>query len=428
VLIPALIALYKNWDTVQTYLQQGLAKIQFAFKWLGSVIEEGLVVAFNTVKAAGATLVDFIFGNILRGIGKMLEVMGQLPFVGEMFQAASAKVTGLGNAIGNIAEETRRSSAAAIAAAHAKQDATEAELKNTLAAIDTESRARRAAIEEQKRENEETVANEEETQAQITEIKKQALEDQNKTLQERLAEIPLTEQQIQSQQMEQFTSYLNQRMELEQLDNEEKVAWLEEQQKMLMESNIINGEEKIALTKAINDKIYEEEEKLKKAKLKLMSEQLTAVNTFFKGIGDMAALASQKSIGLAVLEKAMAVAQAGINSALAFTKALAEVPYPYNFVAAAGVLATGLAQQIKIISTPLPSAETGGRFIVPDGVGSDSRLMRVNQGEEVDITPRGMTGFNEQQHITVQIDRDVIFDVVNDGIRSGDILLAAVNY
>jgi hypothetical protein len=87
-----------------------------------------------------------------------------------------------------------------------------------------------------------------------------------------------------------------------------------------------------------------------------------------------------------------------------------------------------LAQQAKIISTPIPSAETGGRFVVPNAVGSDSRLMRVNPGEEIDVTPRGMAGFNGTQNITVQIDRQVIFDVVNDGIRSNDILIAAVNF
>jgi Flp pilus assembly pilin Flp len=106
VLIPALIALYKNWDTVQTYLEQGIARIQYAFSWLGSVIKEGLVVAFNTVKSAAVSLVDFIYGNIIRAVGNLLEVMGKLPFVGDLFLEASRKVSALGNAIGNLAEET----------------------------------------------------------------------------------------------------------------------------------------------------------------------------------------------------------------------------------------------------------------------------------------------------------------------------------
>jgi hypothetical protein len=88
----------------------------------------------------------------------------------------------------------------------------------------------------------------------------------------------------------------------------------------------------------------------------------------------------------------------------------------------------GIAQQIKIMSTAIPSAETGGRFIVPNSVGSESSLMRVNSGEEVNVTPRGMVGSDATQNIIVQLDKQTLFDVVNDGIRSGDVLIAALNY
>jgi hypothetical protein len=439
VLIPALIYLYKNWDTVSTYLQQGLARIQFAFKWLASVIEEGLVVAFNSVKAAAVTFVDFIYGNIIRAVGNMLEVMGKLPFVGDLFLAASDKVKTLGNAIGNLANDTRQASADAIQAAHDKQDATQAELETTLAAIDAEAQARRAAIEEQKKQNEEAVEGEKQTQGQINAIKSESGEAQIKTLLEQLKEIPLTEQQIQQEQIEQFKSFLQQRMDsqLEQQllsseseieAGEAKIEWLEEQKQIMLEMATEEGSEKVALEQTFNNMILEEDRKLKNAQQKIMNEKLKASGTFFQGIEDLAGLASEKSIGLLVLEKAAASAQALINSYLAFTNALAEVPYPFNYAAAAGVLASGIAQQVKIISTAIPSAETGGRFIVPHSVGSDSSLMRVNSDEEVEITPRGMTGYNNTQNIVVQIEKQTIFDVINEGIRSGDVLIAAVNY
>jgi tape measure domain-containing protein len=439
VLIPALIYLYKNWDTVQTYLQQGLARLQFAFKWLGSVIEEGLVVAFNTVKAAGASLLDFIIGNLLSGIANMLEVMGKLPFVGDLFQAASQKVDSLSNAIGNMAEETKRASAEAIQAAHDKQDATQAELENTLAAIDAKAQARRAAIEEQKKQNEENneaiIESEIVKQEQLNELR----EGEAATLAERLNAILLTEQQIQNQQIQQLQRTLQQRMALElaqQLESEnseitageKKIAWLEEQKTKVLKALKVEGGDKVALEKAFNNMILEEDTKLKNAQEKLMKEKLSASTTFFKGISDLAGLASGKSIGLLIVEKAAASAQAAINSYLAFTNALASVPFPFNAAAAAGVLASGLAQQAKILSTSIPSAETGGRFIVPNSAGSDSALMKVNQGEEVNITPRGMAGFTGTQNITVQIEKQTIFDVVNNGIRSGDILIMATNY
>jgi hypothetical protein len=507
VLIPALIALYKNWDTVSTYLQQGIARIQFAFKWLGSVIEEGLVVAFNTVKSAAVTLVDFIHGNIIRAVGNMLEIFGKLPFVGDLFLEASNKVKTLGNAIGNLAEETKQSSRDAIQAAHDKQNATEAELNTTLSTIDKEAQARRRAIEEQKKNNQELSTNVEtinndivkdtiETQSEISDIVEEGTKGATTkitTLLDKLGLIPITESQLLGEQLNQINSFLDQRLNLERLNGEERIAWLQEQQEKILALETISDEEKYAATIAINDRIKEEEEKLIEEKIesftnflnerleqeqldgeeritwlkeqseqlkeidnlnanervalekvmaakilseetklkdsqqKLLNEKLKATSQFFKGIEDLASVASEKSIGLLIMEKAAASAQALINSYLAFTNALATVPFPFNYVAAAGVLASGIAQQVKILSTPIPSAETGGRFIVPNGVGSDSQIMRVNPGEEIDVTPRGMVG-NNSQNIIVQIDKQPIFDIVNDGIRSGDILIQAANF
>jgi hypothetical protein len=441
VLIPALIALYRNWDTVQTYLQQGLARLQYAFKWLGSVIEEGLVVAFNSVKAAGASLLDFIIGNILRGVGTMLEVMGKLPFVGDLFSAASDKVNSLGDAIENMAEETKKASAEAIQAAHEKQNATQAELKNTLASVDAEARARRAAIEEQKNLNEELNEeqqrlneeqrrlNEEAVQNEADKIEKIEEEEVHvATLAEKLKVISFNEQQTQNQQIEQFQQFLEQRMELEKVKDEEKIEWVKEQRALVLELETFSGEERTALEKAVNNTIFNEDKKLKDAQEKLNQQKLRATADFFSEMSDLAELGAEKNIGLLIVSKAAASAQAAINSYLAFTNALATVPYPFNIAAAAGVLASGIASQIKIISTAIPSAETGGRFVVPNSVGSDNTLMKVNSGEEINVIPRGMTGFNRSQNVIVQIDKEVIFNVVNDGIAGGDILIKATNY
>jgi len=78
-------------------------------------------------------------------------------------------------------------------------------------------------------------------------------------------------------------------------------------------------------------------------------------------------------------------------------------------------------------STPIPSAETGGRFIVPNMPPVnrvDSALMRVNPGEEVNVTPRGSNSDMGNAHYTFVINDQVIFDIVTRGIRSGDIVLA----
>ena len=120
----------------------------------------------------------------------------------------------------------------------------------------------------------------------------------------------------------------------------------------------------------------------------------------------------------------LAATQAGINSFLAFTKVLAEAPWPVNAIAAASTLVTGLAAQAKIWSTSIPTtAETGARFMVPDnGAGRvDGTLMRVNPGERVDVTPRGMSGDGDVTQHIFKVDSQTIFDVVNRGLRSGEI-------
>jgi hypothetical protein len=432
VLIPALIALYRNWDTVQTYLQQGVARLEFAFKWFGSVIKEGLVVAFNTVKSAAVTLVDFIYGNIIRAVGNMLEVMGRLPFVGDLFLAAADKVKGLGNAIGNLAEETRRASDEAIQAAHDEQNATEEALRSKLSSIDEAARARiseleerRAQIAEEQQLTTEAAEAEYERLAEQEEEKKELL---TKSLSDRLALLGETEAQAENERQEQFTSWMMARLEAEELDFEQRIAFLEVQRAYVLEMENLTYEERLSAREAFSKKINELEEaelaaskERLREKLKITQDTLASLSNFMKNF-------AKESVAAAIASKALASAEAAINSYLAFDKALAAGVPPWNYIAAAGVLAAGLAKQAQIIATSIPSAETGGRFVVPQSVGSDSSYMRVNSGEEIEVTPRGMTGFSGSQSITVQIEKQTIFDVVNDGIRSGDVLIMATNY
>lgn len=97
--------------------------------------------------------------------------------------------------------------------------------------------------------------------------------------------------------------------------------------------------------------------------IEMQRQRLEAATTFFSGWAALAELGAEKSFALAVAFKALASAEAAINSYLAFTKALASAPWPFNIAAASGVLAAGLAQQIKINSTPMPKFAQGGDFV-----------------------------------------------------------------
>ena len=397
VLIPALIALFKNWDKVQTFLQQGIAHLQFAFRWLGSVIKEKFIIAFNTVRAAGATLIDFIVGNIIRAVGQMLDVMGRLPGVGRMFQNASQAVKRMGDAIGDMASEARAAKDQAIATARAEREETNKTLRANLNAINEASRARRAELQER------------------TEIAESAVEMTDMYVEKELKIIMEAEQ-------ERMVIAENAVIIREQL--------LDEELKIIMEAE----NEKYELYKEYAAKMveikYEAYEAVKEMQDEVaeneeftLKQRVEALSQFSDGFGDLLGALGRENRAFAIASRAIAMAEAKINTFLAFTRALNSGLPPWNLIAAGGVLAAGVAKQIRMASTPIPSAETGGRFIVPDVYPVnrvDSALMRVNPGEEVNVTPRGSTGDETAQYI-FQINDEVIFDIVSQGISSGKI-------
>ena len=64
--------------------------------------------------------------------------------------------------------------------------------------------------------------------------------------------------------------------------------------------------------------------------------------------------------------KALAVAGSTINTYLAATKALNEVPFPFNIVAAEAVIGNGIGRIRRITETPVPGASSsGGSFTAP---------------------------------------------------------------
>lgn len=58
--------------------------------------------------------------------------------------------------------------------------------------------------------------------------------------------------------------------------------------------------------------------------------------------------------------KALAISQAVMNTYVGATRALKDVPYPFNFVAAATTIASGFMSVKKIMATQVPGAPTGG--------------------------------------------------------------------
>jgi tape measure domain-containing protein len=450
ILIPALIALYKNWDTVVTYIAQGIARIEYFFKTVGSVMKEVFIVSVNTIKTAFFSLVEFIQKNLLGAVSNLLGALEKIPLVGKAFEGASSAVARFSQGITDITEAHKKEAQQAIAAAHAEQDAAQEAYNKKLVLIDSESKAKRAAIEEAKKSAKEEGDAELEAINEVIEAETEAAresvaaaaeaaaqkaviaEAEAATLAQKLAGMKQTEAQYQQEAIGEFSKYLEDRMnaqfaadeldfEQQKLQAEAKKEFLAQQIAEIQAMEDFSDEEKLLAKQALAEQVKKIDKDVAENEKKLDEQRLAATKTLYSGMRDLLLAGLGETRAAAIAERIIASAEAGINTALAATKALASAPPPMNFAAAAGVVAAGVAQQIKIHSTPIPSAETGGRFIMPQtATGVDGGLLRMNQGEVADITPRG--GVSEGgARIIINLDGRPIVDLMNVNLRSGDI-------
>jgi tape measure domain-containing protein len=201
---------------------------------------------------------------------------------------------------------------------------------------------------------------------------------------------------------------------------EQQKQLLEQQRAELMEFMILNDAEQIALEQALSDEIKRIDQETADSKKALEESKQNAMKEGYEGIKKLISAGAKDNRAAAIVERSIAGAEAAINTAVAATKALNAYPPPFNVIAMAGTIAAGVAQQMTIHATPIPSAETGGRFIAPDSfTGVDSGLLRVNQGEQVDVTPRG--GQAEPGRIIINIDGRTFIDFINSNLRSGGV-------
>jgi tape measure domain-containing protein len=435
VLIPALIALYKNWDTVVTYIAQGTARIEWFFKSAGSVLKEAFIVSVNAVKGAFWSLTDLLQKNLLGAISKLLGALEKIPLVGKAFEGASKAVAEFSKGVTDLSAAHQKEADAAIKAAKAEQDAAQKTYNEKVALIDRESQAKRDALKKIEKEAEiaaaESVAVEEAAAQQKKNIAQNVAAAEAATLAERLEKMGQTEAQSNQERLGQFSKYLADRVNAQfiadEADLEQQIAQTELKKEFLnrqfaeiQASDKFSRDEKLLAEQALAAQLRQIDEETAANVKKLNAEKLDAAKTLYSGMKDLIIAGLGESRAAAIAERVIAAAESAINTALAATKALASGVPPWNYAAAAGVVAAGVAQQMKINSTPIPSAETGGRFMVPETfTGVDSGLMRVNRGEAVDITPRGGGAGDAPQRIVINIDGRTFIDFMNDNLRGG---------
>jgi hypothetical protein len=215
---------------------------------------------------------------------------------------------------------------------------------------------------------------------------------------------------------------------------EAEQAVLAERQAALQEMTAADDEWKLEQEIGLNLAMLESDKAYEAAKQKLQEDaaakeqarnqqRLQAAAALAGSLSSLIKAAGKESVGAAIAAKGLDMAQAAMNTAMAISNALAmsaPPPIPQAMAITAGI--AGLAQEVAIASTPIPSAETGGRFLVPQSfTGVDSALMRVNQGEEVNVTPRGDESYGEGGRTVIYLDGQPLVDFVNKKLRSGEI-------
>jgi len=112
------------------------------------------------------------------------------------------------------------------------------------------------------------------------------------------------------------------------------------------------------------------------------NEQLGGLQTFYGGVADLAALGAKESKEMRAVYKTAAIAEATIATYLAATKAFAEVPFPANIAAAAGITLSGLANVARIKEQKFATGGIVGGQAGFYGTG-DTEAARLTRGEMV---------------------------------------------
>ncbi len=130
-------------------------------------------------------------------------------------------------------------------------------------------------------------------------------------------------------------------------------------------------------------------------------------------LGGMAALSRSMGKRAFALAKALNIGQAIMNTYTGATNALKDYPYPYNIVAAAAVIAYGMAQVAQIAKQKPPEAHTGLDFVPRE------QTYLLSKGERV-VQPqanRDLTEFLQSENRgggTVVIEKLEVFPNVTD--------------
>ncbi|MEN6384488.1 MAG: tape measure protein [Phycisphaerales bacterium] len=377
VLVPAIIYLVKNWDYVK------FVALDFALAVREKMLELGLTIQ-NKVTA---------------GVIEMAKVFQDLPIVGKVFQKIA------------------QSELEATVATYQNIIATKQARIENKAHFEESKKQSEVAIEQSRQQAQEIVGN----NNKIMESNKQ----RELSFVQMLENIQMSEQAQQQLQIEEAMKFFEQRAEIEAEDFDARIEFLQEQFDVINEMNWANNDQKLAAEEGLRKSIDKEQKKMTDTRVKFGQSVLSNTSSMLQDLQTVFKNAGQESYALAVAMKAVAAAEALINSYLAYTRALAEFPPPMSYIAAAVALAAGLARQAAILSTPIPKSQTGlQEYTVPDTRTNrhDNAAVMASPGERVTVEPRGVE-MDRTTYINIQIEEEPLFRIIQRGIDTGRLVI-----
>jgi tape measure domain-containing protein len=430
IVIAAIVLLIRNWDQFVVFFQSTVERTKVRAEQFGVALKTGWVIAFNSIKIAVLELTEIIFNKLMGGINKFLDLAGKLPFIGDKFQILQDNVNGFANELRGLKDEAVKSSNALIESQKAELSAVNEASAIRIQAIKDESAARLEELNKQQADNLATqqAINE---QLAMTEDEKTLI--LTEKLSERLAILNDIEAQNRLENEATFQEFLNNRMLQEEVDGAKRIAFLQNELSRIKALENLSNKERLAAQKTVEAMITEEKKKQTEARIKLIRLEASTMADFFGAMSGLLTEFAGKNRAAAIAAKALAIAQAGINTALAFTQALTSVPYPWNLAAAATVAASGAVQISQIVKTPIPSAQTGtGRMgiTVPSSGGTqrqDNVAVMAQPGETVNVSPRGEPSGAGTMNAVFMIGQEELFRIMNIGIESGDVRITTDN-
>lgn len=136
---------------------------------------------------------------------------------------------------------------------------------------------------------------------------------------------------------------------------------------------------------AAEDKRIANAKRAADAEVAIQRAKVGAIGTLIGGLSKLTELGARKSKKMAIATKALAIGEASIATYLAATNALATVPFPFNFAAAAGVTAAGIANVASISQQKFDQGGVVGSGVIGgfngSSFGGDTVTAQVRPGE-----------------------------------------------